>query len=92
MSQKKSDQALRLFDKAVAVKGDYVDPYYNLACLYAQYDVGNSLLFLEKAISMNSEVKKWAQNDNDLKNLHKSPEFRKLIEEDSEAKAPEQVK
>ena len=92
MSQKKNDQALRLFDKAVAVKGDYVDPYYNLACFYAQYDVGNSLQFLKKAISMNSEVKKWAQNDNDLKNLHKSPEFRKLIEEDSEAKAPEQVK
>lgn len=92
MSQKKNDKALRLFDKAVAVKGDYVDPYYNLACLYAQYDVINSLQFLKKAISMNSEVKKWAQNDNDLKNLHKSPEFRKLLGTDSETTAKEQVK
>jgi tetratricopeptide (TPR) repeat protein len=92
MSQKKNDKALRFFDKAIAAKGDYVDPYYNLACLYAQYDVGNSLQFLKKAISMNSEVKKWAQNDNDLKKLHKSPEFRKLLGTDSETTAKEQVK
>ncbi len=38
MDQKKKREAVALFDRAIVLKKDYVDPYYNLACLYARMD------------------------------------------------------
>ena len=62
-------------------KKDYVDPYYNMACLYARQDNKvESIQYLKAAIAVNREVIGWAKNDVDLKSVSASEEFRKLVE------------
>ena len=82
MGQKRRGRAAELFGKAIAMKGDYVDPYYNLACLYAQAgDHVQSLRYLKAALAINGEVRQWAAADTDLKTLRALPEYRKMMEE-----------
>ncbi len=82
MSKHRYDEAIELFVKAVAAKEDYVDPYYNLACLYAQRDNASAaLLYLEKAVKIDGKVRKWANNDADFKRLRLLPDFKKITEE-----------
>jgi len=81
MGRGKNKIAEILFKKAIDLKGDYVDPYYNLACLYAKE--GNnirSIDYLKKAAQINNDVKKWIKNDRDLDNVRKSDDFRKVFE------------
>ncbi len=73
--------ASKAFEKAIRIKPGYVDPYYNLACLHAlQNDVGRSLFYLKKAISIDKDVGKWASTDKDLQNLHGHSEYEKIIQ------------
>lgn len=82
MSMRRHDEALELFVKAVAAKDDYVDPYYNLACLYAQLDdVIASLGYLERAVKIDGRAREWAKNDADFKKLSALPEFKKITKE-----------
>ena len=82
MSMKRYDEALELFVKAVIAKDDYVDPYYNLACLYAQLDdVNASLGYLERAVKIDGRAREWAKNDADFKKLSALPEFKKITKE-----------
>lgn len=68
------------FEKAILLKPEYVDPYYNLACLYALKGVTKeSIVYLKKAISLDQSVKSWARGDADLENLRDQPEFKKII-------------
>ena len=79
MSQKMNREAIEVFNHIIALKGDFADPYYNLACLYAQ--TGNtprSLWSLKVAVSMNKEFKDWAKEDKDLEKIHHTPEFRRI--------------
>jgi tetratricopeptide (TPR) repeat protein len=81
MSRNKQRQAIDLFNKAISLKTDYVDPYYNLACLYArQNNRLESIRHLKAAIAVNRDVRDWAKNDTDLKNISTSEEFKKLVE------------
>jgi hypothetical protein len=53
-----------------------------MACLYAQKnDAVRSLFYLKNAIEFNPEVRKWAKNDGDLKDLTDLPAFKKLFGE-----------
>lgn len=82
MRKNRSDEAIELFVKAVAAKGDYVDPYYNLACLYSQ--LGNmeaSLHYLQRAVKIDRNVREWAKKDADFKKMHSLPAFKKITEE-----------
>jgi tetratricopeptide (TPR) repeat protein len=80
MNRERENDALRMFEKAIDLKGDYVDPYYNLACLYSKWgNAPRSLDYLKKAIQLNKSVKNWAKNDNDLANVSASAGFRELI-------------
>lgn len=82
MTQKRSEEAIELFVKALAVQDGYVDPYYNLACLYSQLgNVRASLSYLERAAKIDGQVRKWAKQDNDFKNMRSLPEFNKITEE-----------
>ena len=82
MTQKRSDEAMELFVKAMAIQDDYVDPYYNLACLYSQLgNVRASLSYLARAAKIDSQVRKWAKQDNDFKKMRSLPEFNKITEE-----------
>ncbi len=81
MGQRKREQAIALFGKAIALKKDYVDPYYNLACLYAQTnEIDESIWYLKVAMTINGEVRNWAEKDADMKNVVASPAFKKIRE------------
>jgi len=72
--------ARKSFEDAMRLQPDYVDPYYNLACLYAiQGNTKRGLEYLRRAVSMNSSVRQWARNDGDLRNLRSLPEFEKIL-------------
>lgn len=82
MKKKRHAQAVELFVRAIAAKNDYVDPYYNLACLYSQQkNVPASLGYLGQAVKIDGAVRKWAKEDGDLINLHALPEFKKIMAE-----------
>ncbi len=82
MTQKRPEEALELFVKALAIQAGYVDPYYNLACLYSQSgNVRASLSYLERAVKIDVQVRKWAKHDNDFKMMQSLPEFNKITEE-----------
>ena len=81
MEQKKRDEAIALFSKAIIVKKEYVDPYYNLACLYARAnEIDESLWYLKVAMAINGDVKNWAEKDADMRNIVGSPAFKKIRE------------
>jgi tetratricopeptide (TPR) repeat protein len=81
MGQKMRGKAIAAFGRAVVLKKDYVDPYYNLACLYAQTnEIDESLWYLKVAVTINGDVKNWAGKDADLKNIAASPAFKKMME------------
>jgi tetratricopeptide (TPR) repeat protein len=81
MGQRKREKAIALFSKAIVLKKDYVDPYYNMACLYAQTnEIDESIWYLTVAMTINGEVKNWAEKDADMKNVVLSPAFKKIRE------------
>ena len=68
------------FDKAIRLKPGYVDPYYNLACLFALTDQPEQALrYLKRAVSIHPQVKEWAKNDTDLGNLHNLAGFKGIV-------------
>lgn len=72
--------ARKCFEKAIRLKPDYVDPYYNLACVStAQGQSEQGLRYLKKAVSMNPTVRGWAKKDPDLDVLRGNPEFKKIV-------------
>ena len=82
LQQKKRDWAISMFSKAIVLKKDYVDPYYNLACMYAQAgEIDESLWYLKAALAIDAQVEQWAKKDADLKYLVTSDAFKKIREE-----------
>jgi len=56
MEQKNGTASIALFSKAIIARKEYVDPYYNLACLYARAnEINESLWYLKIAIAINGE-------------------------------------
>jgi tetratricopeptide (TPR) repeat protein len=81
MAQKKREKAVAVFGRAVVLKKDYVDPYYNLACLYAQgNEISESLWYVKVAATIDGDVFNWVKKDADMKNVAASPEFKKIME------------
>lgn len=80
MSRGRDREAIDLFTRLIDVKGDWADPYYNLACLYSrQGDIPKSLWHLKVALWMNRELKGWAKSDPDLEPLRSRPEYDKIV-------------
>lgn len=81
MNRKMYQQAVISYKKALNIRYNYVDAHYNLACLYAQKnDTELSLFYLKNAINFNPEVRQWAAQDDDLKNLKDLPEYKKIMQ------------
>jgi len=81
MGRKENKEAADMFRKAIDLKADYVDPYYNMACLYSlSGNISKSLYYLKMAISLNNSVKNWAKNDKDLEGLRVSETYSKIME------------
>jgi len=80
LKMKRYKWAIIRFNDALNVKRDYADAHYNLACLYAQKnDTKQSIFYLKNAVDSNPEVRQWASQDEDLKNLAGLPEFGNII-------------
>jgi len=83
MQEKDYPKAMAHFQKAIKTKADYVEPYYNLACLHSiQQDQEKGLSFLKKAASLDRSVILWAQEDSDLVTLRAASGFQALLEEE----------
>jgi len=81
MARGKQDQAIKLFRKAIAFKNDYVDPYYNLACLHdRRNDTAKSMAYLKSAIALDRTVIDWARKDTDLNHIRRLEDFKALLE------------
>jgi len=79
MSQKMNYEAIEVFNHIIALKGDFADPYYNLACLYAQTgNIPRSLWSLKVAVSIDKEFKEWAKEDRDLDKIRHTPGFKRI--------------
>jgi tetratricopeptide (TPR) repeat protein len=80
MNHKRDREAIDIFNKLIDIRGDWADPYYNLACLYSrQGDTAKGLWYLKVALWMNKELKGWARNDADLETLRQKPEYQKIV-------------
>ena len=80
LQERNFTEARKSFEDAMRLQPDYVDPYYNLACLYAiQGDTKKGLDYLRKAVSLDASVRQWARNDNDLRRLRALPEFEEAV-------------
>jgi len=80
IQQQNYPKARNILESAIRLKPEYVDPYYNLACLYAfKGQVIKSLENLKMAISLDKSVREWARKDIDLQNLRGMPEFEEMI-------------
>ena len=87
LHEKNYPAARKCFEKAIRLKPDYVDPYYNLACVAAATgQAKQGLRYLEKAVSMDPDVKVWAQKDPDLEPLRGSPRFKVIVTSENENK------
>lgn len=68
------------FEKAIRLKPGYVDPYYNLACLFALADQPEQAFrYLKRAISIDPQAKEWAKKDTDLGNLKDLAGFKGIV-------------
>ncbi|MFP4475296.1 MAG: TPR end-of-group domain-containing protein [Desulfatibacillaceae bacterium] len=80
MEQGHLDKAATGFLHAASVDENYVDPYFNLACLHARKDEPNQAVnYLKKAIAINDEARQWAIMDKDLSSLYHLPEFKETV-------------
>ena len=81
LAQGKRGKAVAVLSRAVVLKKDYADPYYNLACLYARTnEIDESLWYLKVAATLDGNVIHWVKKDADMQNVVASPEFKKLME------------
>jgi tetratricopeptide (TPR) repeat protein len=79
LQEGKFNEARKSFEDAMRLQPDYVDPYYNLACLYAiQEEPKKGLEFLRRAVSLDPSVREWARKDADLRGLRALPEFEEV--------------
>jgi tetratricopeptide (TPR) repeat protein len=75
----KYEEALALMNKVVELSPNDSGSYYNRGCIYCLMgDKKNALVDLKKAFSMNTNLKKHALTDSDLKNLYEDMDFIEL--------------
>ncbi len=80
VDNKRYNTAEQYFKKSLAQDSEYVDPYYNLACLYSlQNRIESAFVNLEKAIVLGYDYD-WINSDPDLINIKNAQEqWKKLM-------------
>lgn len=75
----KMDDALKWYNKALEIE-EYVWSYYGIASIYGRRgDVANTMLYLNKAIQIDSGVKEVAKTEHDFDPVKNSEEFQKAV-------------
>jgi len=81
IKEKNYPAARSRFEKAIRLKPGYVDPYYNLVCLFALTDQPEQALrYLKRAVSIDPQAKTWALEDADLEKLRNQPGFATIVD------------
>lgn len=76
LKQAKYKDAVSYLEKAIKLKPDDANPYYNLACTYSlQKEPEKGMDYLLKAIAIDEQVRDWADNDPDLRNIKNYAEY-----------------
>ncbi|WP_026886650.1 tetratricopeptide repeat protein [Clostridium beijerinckii] len=75
----KMDDALEWYNKALDIE-DYEWSYYGIASIYGRRgDVKNTMLYLKKAIQMDTSIKEIAKAEHDFDPVKNSEEFQKAV-------------
>lgn len=80
LKKKEYQQAQSYFLTAIKESPDYVDPYYNLACLFSQIKSSHqAIAYLKMAVNISDEARNWAITDQDFEPLYELKEFNMII-------------
>ena len=80
LKKKEYEEAQNFFFTAIKESPAYVDPYYNLACLFSQIKKSTKAIeYLKKAVRLSEEARNWAITDKDFEPLYELPEFNMII-------------
>ncbi|ETR73723.1 MAG: tetratricopeptide repeat protein [Candidatus Magnetoglobus multicellularis str. Araruama] len=80
LKKREYQSAKQYFFTAIKESPDYVDPYYNLACLFSQInDTHQAIEYLKKAVRIAEEARNWAITDRDFAPLYELKEFNMII-------------
>ena len=80
MLQRRDSEAIELFNMLIDTRGDWSDPYYNLACLFSrQGESAKAMKYLRVALRLNRDLKAWARDDSDLEPLHAISEYHRIV-------------
>ncbi|HET6488843.1 MAG TPA: tetratricopeptide repeat protein [Syntrophales bacterium] len=80
MHQKRNGEAIDIFYQIIDARGDWADPFYNLACIFSrQGDIPKSLKYLKIALWLNKDLREWARTDTDLEPLRSRSEYHKIV-------------
>lgn len=80
MAGQNYQDARKSFEKAIRLKPEYVDPWYNMACLFAlTKEPEKALRYLKRAAALDPQVNMWAMEDADLEYLRSQPGFAQII-------------
>lgn len=79
---RRSEDAIASYHKALAIKPDYYQAFYNKACAYSlQNQIELALENLQKAIQLAPEkYREMAKNDSDFDNIPCDSRFQELIQ------------
>ena len=84
---KRYDKALADFDKAISIDPRVANAYYGIACLYSlMKKLDQAFKHLNKAIDCGFRNWGWMRKDEDLKNLHQDPRWKKALARQQEEK------
>lgn len=79
-TQKKYSEALPLMERTAKLAPENPEVLYDLAVIQLSAGEKKAVLeTLERAVSLNSNLKQQAVGDNDLKSLRSDPEFQKMV-------------
>ena len=78
------EQAIASFDKALEIKPDHANAFYNKACCYSlQNNIEQAIENLKQAIKLNpKEYIEMAKTDTDFNSIRNHNSFQKLINND----------
>ncbi|WP_315788653.1 TPR end-of-group domain-containing protein [Fischerella sp. JS2] len=80
-SAKEYEDAIASYNKAVAIKVDDHEAWYNKACCYAlQRNIEQAIANLQKAIILNPECREMAKTDSDFDAIRENERFQTLIQ------------
>ena len=76
----RSEEALESYKKAIELRPDYAEAWFNRACVYAlKGERENALSDLKHAVELDTSFKEEAKKDKDFEALWDDYEFKRIV-------------